>query len=143
MTMIHRVAQRLRAECQEVFGTTWDNDVARRFARVAIEAMREPTTAQYYALSATGKMWHELNSELVWKIYIDAALDERDSELQALVRNAVAAYKSMSPGQKAEHDYAQKRSFVRGMCPDDYDFGNWCALVDRIMPPRQPTGEPK
>lgn len=43
-------------------------------ARAAIAAMREPTQAQYEALSATNKMWRELDSRTVWQIYIDAAL---------------------------------------------------------------------
>jgi hypothetical protein len=45
-------------------------------ARAAIAAMREPTNEQYEALSATGKMWRELDSRTVWQTYIDAALEE-------------------------------------------------------------------
>jgi len=39
--------------------------------------MREPTEEQYEALSATGKMWRELDSKTVWQTYIDAALEEK------------------------------------------------------------------
>lgn len=54
-------------------------DGCRDAARAAIEAMREPTEGQYEALSATGLMWREMNSKLVWQTYIDAALDAHDS----------------------------------------------------------------
>lgn len=47
-----------------------------RTARRHIRAMREPTQEQYDALCATDKMWRELNSEVVWKTYIDAASPE-------------------------------------------------------------------
>jgi hypothetical protein len=30
------VADRLRSECQQIFGSTWDNDVSRKFAKVAL-----------------------------------------------------------------------------------------------------------
>lgn len=43
-------------------------------ARAAIESMREPSEAQYEALSATGMMWREMNSRFVWQTYIDATL---------------------------------------------------------------------
>jgi hypothetical protein len=45
-------------------------------ARVAISAMWEPTQAMYDALSATGKMWRDLDSQTVWQTYIDAALKD-------------------------------------------------------------------
>lgn len=44
--------------------------------RAAIAAMREPTEGMYEALSATGKMWREMNSREVWYNQIDAALSE-------------------------------------------------------------------
>lgn len=50
----------------------WPNYVGQ--VRAAIEAMREPTEAQYEALSATDKLWRELDSRTVWQTYIDAAL---------------------------------------------------------------------
>lgn len=42
-------------------------------ARAAIRAMREPTDQQYESLSATDKLWRELDSKTVWQTYIDAA----------------------------------------------------------------------
>lgn len=47
-----------------------------KMARAAVAAMRDPTEAQYGALSATGKMWRELDSKTVWQTYIDAILEE-------------------------------------------------------------------
>jgi hypothetical protein len=72
-TAIHKVLVGNRCDeavCKFVNGCGCANDGA----RAAIEAMREPTEAQYAALSATGKMWRELNSKTVWQTYIDAAL---------------------------------------------------------------------
>ncbi len=43
-------------------------------ARAAIEAMREMTPEMYEALSATGKMWREMNSREVYTTLIDGAL---------------------------------------------------------------------
>lgn len=34
-----------------------------------------------------------------------------------------------------EEVYEQRRSFVRGMCPSNRDYTEWCADVDRIIPP--------
>ena len=93
--MIERVAKALRRrrlgdavwdEMDENERNTWESawdsldgwDRARLLAdaKAAIAAMREPTDEQYYALCATDKMWREMNSELVWKTYIDAALKD-------------------------------------------------------------------
>lgn len=82
--MVERVAK-------AIFGNShaigfWDKvddhfrDFYKESARRAIKAMREPTTAQYDALSATNKLWKELNSEEVWKTYIDAALKSDHSK---------------------------------------------------------------
>lgn len=60
-----------------------------------------------------------------------------EAELKSLVAQAKAVYEAMTPEQKANHDYAQRRSFVRGMCPSARDFDEWCKVVDRILPPRQ------
>lgn len=46
-------------------------------ARAALEALRQPNLAQYEALSATGKMWRDLDSITVWQTYIDAILNEK------------------------------------------------------------------
>ena len=58
-------------------------------------------------------------------------------DLDALIKQAVAAYKAMSPEDKADHDYEQRRSFVRGMCPSKRDYAEYCAAVDRLLPPRR------
>lgn len=34
-----------------------------------------------------------------------------------------------------EERYAQRRSFVRGMCPFRMDYAEWCKAVDRLLPP--------
>lgn len=34
-----------------------------------------------------------------------------------------------------EEVYEQRRSFVRGMCPSNRDYGEWCEQVDRLIPP--------
>ena len=61
------------------------------------------------------------------------------SDLNDLIIEARAAYEAMTPEQKAYHDYEQKRSFVRGMCPWKQDYTEWCKIVDRILPPmREP-----
>jgi hypothetical protein len=41
--MVARVAEALRSACREQFGSDWNNDVAWKFVRDAIAAMREPT----------------------------------------------------------------------------------------------------
>jgi len=50
-------------------------------------------------------------------------------ELLALLERAKSHV--MTP----EDVYEQRRSFVRGMCPSDRDYTEWCADVDRIIPP--------
>lgn len=56
------------------------------------------------------------------------------TDLQELIAKSEAAYAAMTPQQRAEHDYAQRRSFIRGMCPSRSDFTVWCKVVDRILP---------
>ncbi len=46
-------------------------------ACAAVQAMREPTEAQYDALAATDTMWRDLTSTMVWQTYIDAILNEK------------------------------------------------------------------
>lgn len=58
-------------------------------------------------------------------------------ELDVLITQAVASYKAMSPEDKMDHDYEQRRSFVRGMCPSSRNYTDWCAVVDRLLPPRR------
>lgn len=57
-----------------------------------------------------------------------------EEKLKALIAKAQAAYEAMTPEQKADHDYAQRRSFVRGMCPNRMNFDEWCEHVDRLLP---------
>ena len=58
-------------------------------------------------------------------------------QLNVLIKQAVAAYAAMSPEDKMDHDYEQRRSFVRGMCPSKRDYAEYCAAVDRLLPPRR------
>jgi hypothetical protein len=60
------------------------------------------------------------------------------SILNKLLVHARAAYEAMSPEQKAQHDYNQRRSFVRGMCPDSTDINVWNDAVDKMLPPIMP-----
>lgn len=55
-------------------------------------------------------------------------------ELQELLEKAKGY--EMSAAER----YEQRRSFVRGMCPDGRDFGEWCKSVDKLLPPL-PGGE--
>lgn len=58
-----------------------------------------------------------------------------EAELKRLVARAQARYDALSPREKAEHDHEQRRSYVRGMCPDNRNYAEWCKMVDRIIPP--------
>lgn len=58
-----------------------------------------------------------------------------DPELKQLIAEAVMKYDRMTPQQRARHDHEQRRSFVRGMCPTSRDYGEWCEIVDRLLPP--------
>ena len=54
--------------------------------------------------------------------------------LKALVDAAQARYAALSPAAKLRHDYMQRRSFVRGMCPEERGYDAWCDHVDDAMP---------
>lgn len=58
-------------------------------------------------------------------------------DLIRMVAEAKARYDALTPEQKIEHDYEQRRSFMRGTCPDHQDYTAWCKVVDSIMPPRR------
>ena len=76
--MIERVAKAIATKALGEVGRDYDPFAIQKcipYARAAIAAMREPTNEQYEALSATGKMWRELDSRTVWQTYIDAALE--------------------------------------------------------------------
>lgn len=62
-------------------------------------------------------------------------------ELMVLIQSAKAKYEAMEPKEKAEHDYEQRRSFIRGMCPSKRDYKAWCDMVDRVLPPIGRDGE--
>ena len=57
-----------------------------------------------------------------------------EPSLKILIAEAVMKYDRMTPAERARHDHEQRRSFVRGMCPDNRDYGDWCAIVDRLLP---------
>ena len=54
-------------------------------------------------------------------------------DLLALIERA--KHHKMTP----EEAYAQRRSFVRGMCPSNRDYAEWCAAVDQHLPPLPST----
>lgn len=60
------------------------------------------------------------------------------ADLMEMVREAQRKYEALSPEDKAAHDYEQRRSFVRGMCPGDKDINEWSKGVDRLLPPMMP-----
>jgi hypothetical protein len=39
--------------------------------------------------------------------------------------------------------YMQRRSFVRGMCPSNRDYAEWCKAVDRLLPMPDHVGSPQ
>jgi hypothetical protein len=51
-----------------------------------------------------------------------------------LITNAKARYDALPLEQRASHDYQQRRSFLRGLCPSNRDYGDWCRLVDVLLP---------
>ena len=56
------------------------------------------------------------------------------SNIETLLKEAVARVSAMTPAERAIMDYEQRRSFVRGMCPSDRDYDQWCAQVEVILP---------
>lgn len=74
MTKLEEVA---RALAVYQFGSpkSWEDQIP--MARVAVEALQEPNSHQYDSLSATGMLWRDMNSEFVWRTYIDAILSEK------------------------------------------------------------------
>ena len=57
-----------------------------------------------------------------------------EPELKLQIAEAFMRYDRMTPAQRARHDHEQRRSFVRGMCPSDRDYNEWCTVVDRLLP---------
>ena len=62
-----------------------------------------------------------------------------DNALNDLVKDAGARYDALDPQQKAQHDYEQRRSLVRGLCPTHMEYTEWCGIVDTMLPPTKPT----
>ena len=98
--MVDRVGQALRAACREEYGSDWNNDVAWKFARAAIQAMMDGATDELIAHIAKTIAWQvyslpphniaapDIEVEAVWGNYIpqakaavngwfQAALDEK------------------------------------------------------------------
>ena len=96
--------------------------------RKALEAGRQALTAPGATTKSDGgEEWPASNplSEVTHR-----PSDPKTSpELLALLERAKSHV--MTP----EDVYEQRRSFVRGMCPSDRDYTEWCADVDRIIPP--------
>jgi hypothetical protein len=61
-----------------------------------------------------------------------------EAEFKDLVAQAKARYDALSPAAKKYHDYEQRRSFVRGMCPSKRNYEAWCLEVDKLLPPMDP-----
>lgn len=57
-------------------------------------------------------------------------------QFQKLVAEARERYDALPLEQKIAHDYEQRRSFMRGMCPFRRDYAEWCKVVDQALPPR-------
>lgn len=55
------------------FGVT--PETAKQCVMAVLKTIREPDENQYEALAQVG-LWRQLNSEIVWKTYIDALLNE-------------------------------------------------------------------
>lgn len=80
--MVERVGEALSVACMEEFGATWNYDVRQKFARAAIEAMREPTFSManagmhIFSAAPVDTGWRDLARESgnLWQAMIDAAL---------------------------------------------------------------------
>lgn len=53
-----------------------------------------------------------------------------------MVKEARSVYDAMTPEQKSDHDHEQRRSFIRGSCPSNRDYEEWCRVVDEFLPPK-------
>ena len=87
--MIERVGSALANACMDEFGRTWTNDVRWKFARAAIEAMREPTPHMQEAGAAElerQRIALEWDSPSIWigkffSAMIDSALSQSPHSL--------------------------------------------------------------
>lgn len=57
-----------------------------------------------------------------------------ECELKAMAQKAQERYDALSPSDKLRHNYMQRRSFVRGMCPEAREYTSWCDQVEETMP---------
>lgn len=73
--MIARLAREIETECAGIMGKRISTERARIFAKVIIEAMREPTEAML-AISHGCPAGDYCHTEEVWQNMIDAALQE-------------------------------------------------------------------
>lgn len=95
-SMVERVGERLRKECLEVFGSTWNYDIAWRFARAAIDELREPTPEMFNG--ANRYMDSPSVNMAWWNAMLDAALKGKEdsaetlSGLQKSIKNTVETY---------------------------------------------------
>ena len=75
--MVERVGAELRRVCLAEFGATWNNDVAWRFARSAIAAMKElPDDVVRAAIEADDKRTGNQTIRHIHRAIIDAMLAE-------------------------------------------------------------------
>lgn len=54
--------------------------------------------------------------------------------LKEMIEKASAITKAFNASERLRHDYMQRRSFARGMCPRNRDFVEHCKSVDELMP---------
>jgi hypothetical protein len=76
MTKLEQIAETLKQKVLARHQILLD-DVAMTMVRAVVEELREPSSHQYAALAGTDKLWRDLNSDFVWKTYVDAILNEQ------------------------------------------------------------------
>lgn len=107
-------------------GKTWRLDTAP--PADALEAGRQALTAPGATTKSDGGEERPASNPLS-EVTHRPSDPKTSPELLALLERAKSHV--MTP----EDVYEQRRSFVRGMCPSDRDYTEWCADVDRIIPP--------
>lgn len=55
-------------------------------------------------------------------------------ELRKLAKAASDRYHAMPASERLRHDYLQRKSFAKGMCPDHGDYEAHSKLIDERMP---------
>lgn len=56
-------------------------------------------------------------------------------KIQQLINEAFDRVNKMTDSQKLRMWYEQRRSFAKGMCPDNRDYAIHCSMIDRLQPP--------